>query len=148
MQKKVFLRIIIIILIILWMILIFGLSNQNGEESSNLSRRIASFFTDNIQKINIIEPYIRKIAHLSEYACGGCLFFSLFLTYNFPEKKRIILSFLIGVEYAVLDEIHQLFIANRSGRIVDVYIDSIGVGIGICVTLLFYKIYIKKKEGD
>lgn len=147
MQKKIFLRIIFLILIVLWMILIFGLSNQNGEESSSLSKKIASFFTKDIQTINIIEPYIRKIAHLSEYACGGILFFSLFLTYDFSERKRMILSFVIGVEYAIVDEIHQLFIINRAGRVVDVYIDSIGVAIGVCMTLLFYKLYTKKKEG-
>ena len=132
------------------MILIFGLSNQAGDESSSLSRRIAGIFTKDIDKIQVIEPYIRKIAHLSEYAFGGFLFISLFMTYNFSDRKKMFLSFGIGVEYAILDEIHQLFIADRSGQITDVLIDSIGMALGICVTMLFYKIIMKnyrRKDG-
>ena len=76
------------------MILIFGLSNQDGDESSSLSRRIAGIFTKDIDKIQVIEPYIRKIAHLSEYAFGGFLFISLFMTYNFSDRTKSI-SFLL-----------------------------------------------------
>lgn len=150
MRKKTILRIIILIFIVLWMILVFRLSNQNGETSSSLSKKIASFFTKDDEKISIIEPYIRKIAHLSEYAIGGFLFLSLFMTYNFSDKKRILLSFSIGGGYAVIDEIHQLFIADRAGKITDVWIDSIGLALGICITMLFYKIIYKftGKDGE
>lgn len=68
MQKKKVLRIILLALIILWMTAVFQLSNQNGESSSGLSKKIASFFISDEQMIEKIEPYIRKIAHLSEYA--------------------------------------------------------------------------------
>ncbi len=37
----------------------------------------------------------------------------------------MLLSLLIGIEYAALDEIHQLFVAGRSGQITNVMIDSI-----------------------
>ena len=63
----------------------------------------------------------------------------------------MLFSLLIGIEYAIIDEIHQLFIEGRAGKIVDVWIDSIGVCIGICVTMLFYKIIMqifhKRKDG-
>ena len=68
MQKKTVLRIIIFTLIILWMISVFLLSNQTGESSSSLSKKIASLFTSDEATIEKIEPYIRKLAHLSEYA--------------------------------------------------------------------------------
>ena len=68
MQKKTVLRIIILALIVVWMITVFGLSNQNGEKSSSLSRLIASKIVKTEEQIDIIEPYIRKLAHLSEYA--------------------------------------------------------------------------------
>ena len=67
MQRKTVLRIMILALIIVWIIMTFGLSNQKGEESSNLSREIAKVIVEE-EKVNIIEPYIRKLAHLSEYA--------------------------------------------------------------------------------
>ena len=68
MQKKTVLRIIILALIIVWMSVVFQFSNQQGEASSSLSQRIAKIFVSDEEKIQIIEPYIRKIAHLSEYA--------------------------------------------------------------------------------
>lgn len=71
---------------------------------------------------------------------GGILFMSLFLTYEFSDLKRIGFSFLIGVEYAALDEIHQLFVEGRSGQVTDVLIDSIGIFLGICFVLIIYKI--------
>lgn len=151
MRKKIVLRIIIVILIVIWMLLVFCLSNQNGKQSSGLSKKVAGFFTSDNDKIEIIEPYIRKIAHLSEYTIGGCLFVSLMLTYSFSDRKRLILSFCIGVEYAMLDEIHQLFISERAGQIIDVFIDSIGVALGICIAMLFYKIVLlcfSRRDGE
>ena len=67
MHKKTVLRVILMALILVWMMIIFGFSNQNGGDSSNLSRLIASKLVPE-DKIDIVEPYIRKIAHLSEYA--------------------------------------------------------------------------------
>lgn len=151
MRKKTVLRIIILALIILWMLIVFGFSNQSGEESTSVSRQVASFFVKTEEQINMIEPYIRKIAHLSEYACGGVLFLSMFLTFDFSDIKRMVYALIVGIEYATLDEIHQLFIKGRSGQVVDVFIDSIGVSIGICVWMLifkvFRKIFAKRKEG-
>lgn len=47
---------------------------------------------------------------------GGILLLSLFLTYKFSEKKQMIFSALIGVEYAIVDEIHQLLVARKSRK--------------------------------
>ena len=67
-MKKIILRIILICLIFMWMYTVFGLSGDNGEKSSGLSFSISKFFSKNEDVILIIEPIIRKIAHLSEYA--------------------------------------------------------------------------------
>lgn len=75
----------------------------------------------------------------------------MFLTYEFSDSKRMIFSLLIGVEYAAIDEIHQLFIDGRSGQISDVCIDAIGIAIGVCFVMAVYKIVLKnahkRKEG-
>jgi len=147
MRKKTVLRIIILALILIWMIIIFNFSNQNGEESSNLSRQIASKIVSTDEKIAVIEPYIRKIAHLSEYAIGGVLFICLFLTYNLSDTKRIMFSIFCGTGYAIIDEIHQLYITGRSGQIVDVFIDTIGVLLGSCMIMLIHKIFSERKEA-
>ena len=48
----------------------------------------------------------------------------------------------IGIIYAITDEIHQLFIVGRSGSIIDVLIDSIGIFTGISIFLFINKIVI------
>lgn len=82
--------------------------------------------------------------------CGGMLFITLFLTYEFSDIKRMIFALLIGMGYAASDEIHQLFIAGRSGQVIDVFIDTIGVAIGICLLMIIYKVIqnaVIKKKG-
>lgn len=145
MQKKTLIRNIVFILILMWMSIVFQLSNQQSNKSTGLSQRITKIFVSE-EKVEIVEPYIRKIAHLSEYALGGILFLSFFLTYDYSDKKRILLSLLFGTGYATLDEIHQLFIDGRAGQIKDVYIDTIGVLIGICIAMIIYKISKQNKE--
>lgn len=151
MKKKTILRVIILLLIILWMLAVFGFSNQNGEQSSNLSREIARKIVKTEEQIDLIEPYIRKLAHLSEYALGGMLFLGMALTFQISDKKRMLYSFLIGIEYAIIDEVHQLFIDGRAGKVTDVLIDSVGVALGICTLMFVYilmkKIQAKRKEG-
>lgn len=54
----------------------------------------------------------------------------------------------IGIICASFDEIHQLFIEGRSGQVIDVCIDTIGIALGICSFMLLYKIVLKiRKDG-
>ena len=46
-------------------------------------------------------------------------------------NKKIYLAYIFSILYACLDEIHQLFVSGRSGQIMDVFIDSMGIIIGI-----------------
>ena len=140
-MKKAILRIILIILILLWMSLIFSFSAQDGGESSGLSRKIALLFTQDEAKIEIIIPWIRKLAHFSEYALGGILTMSLMLTFEKVKNRwKAVASSLFCIAYAGIDEFHQLYVPGRSGMLRDVYIDSLGVIFGVLVTLLIVKI--------
>lgn len=142
-KKIITIRVIIIILIILWMGMVFGFSSQNSDESSSLSLKVAKWFTDDTQMQHILEPYIRKTAHFLEYGLGGILFFSLFLTFKIKDKNKIIFSGLSGFVYAITDELHQLFVSGRSGKLADVCIDTLGVITGILCLKLVIKIYYK-----
>ena len=73
--KKSFLRLFLVVLIIFWTIFVYGLSHQTGTESSGLSRKIAGIFFKSEEMIDTFEPIIRKLAHFSEYALGGFLFY-------------------------------------------------------------------------
>jgi len=70
---------------------------------------------------------IKKIAHFTEYFIFTVLVYrALSNTTNFSKKKSLVLSFVITVIYAALDEFHQSFIPGREPKIRDVVIDSIG----------------------
>lgn len=149
-RKVIIIRAILLILIIAWALIVFNLSGQNGKESSGLSRKVVEFFIKDEALADVLEPYVRKFAHFSEYGLGGALFISLLSTYKWSDRKKIIISILLGLWYASLDEIHQLMVPERHGSIVDVYIDTLGVATGVCSMLLLIKIVIiiknKKRE--
>lgn len=103
-------------LLIGWLVIIFLLSNQNGEVSGNLSGGILALL--GISDLPWLHLLIRKFAHFSEY-------FILYLLFgiNFGYTRY---SLLFCVLVAVSDEFHQLFIADRVGSLIDVLIDSSG----------------------
>ncbi len=132
------LRKFLIGLLVVWMVVVFGLSNQNGEESGGLSRKVANFFAkgDTVQAERL-EPMIRKVAHMTEYAAGGMIFYGILLTYpNSSRRKKVIMSLAFVIFYASTDEIHQLFINARNGSVVDVCIDTFGGILGICAMFI------------
>lgn len=101
--------------VILWMILIFWLSNRP---------KIVKLENSSFDFI------IGKTAHITEYAV------LLILIYWAVCKNIIVdnnwkIPLLLTVLYAVTDEIHQLFIPTRTGMMRDVIIDGIGGMIGL-----------------
>lgn len=127
-------KIISIILVLIWMGLIFSFSNSNGESSGSMSRtvivKIAELFTgykDSDKEMDaIVDKYsflVRKGAHFFEY------FVLAFLVMNSlyicgVSKKILLISGIICILYAISDEVHQLFISDRSGNVIDVMWDS------------------------
>lgn len=151
------LRIVLLILLFGTFYIIFGFSSQDGEESGGISSRVTEFILEksntykNIEEnrqdeiFERTEKIIRKIAHFSIYALVGFLLMGLVSTFKLKEKNRILISLILGVLYATSDEIHQLFSPGRSAQITDVYIDTLGILVGIFVILLFIKIFEKMK---
>lgn len=129
-------RILYGIFVIIWMILVFSFSSQNGDESQSTSDIITDRVVEVITKINTNVEYestrecisfiIRKLAHFSIYFIGGILIFNFINTFSIKPKYIILLSIVFGVLYAISDEFHQFFIAERSAQIKDVLIDSLG----------------------
>ena len=67
-------------------------------------------------------------------------------TFIISKKRKILLSFLFGIIYAITDEFHQLFSSGRTAKILDVGIDTLGVGFGILIiSIIIY--LIKRKNG-
>ena len=69
------------------------------------------------------DTVLRKGAHVTEYAILGLLLLR--------AVGRELPAFLIGVAYAITDEVHQHFVQGRHAAPVDVAIDSAGILLGI-----------------
>ena len=142
------------VLLVLWMGFIFSMSCENAEESSNTSGQTIKVVLSTVPefekqpeevKKNIIEELqfiTRKSAHFIGYMILGILASGLILQYENINKKYP-LAFLICVIYAILDEIHQLFVPGRAGQVRDVLIDSAGSLLGIIIVMAFEKLLIK-----
>lgn len=146
MKKIKIIRTILLICIVAWAYIVFSFSSQDGDESSGLSRMVVDFFVKDPELADKVEPYVRKIAHFCEYALGGSLFLSLLYTYNLTDEKKIAGSILLGIWYAIMDEVHQLMVPGRSGALKDVYIDSLGIATGVIGMMIIIKIAIIIKE--
>jgi len=119
-----------------WMALIFFFSSQTGGESAGLSTRVVDLLAPVLPALDpaALGTLVRKAAHVSEYAVLGAL-----LAWAWPREARwpLLAPLLIGIGYAVSDEVHQLFVPGRAGQVSDVLIDTVGVLIGIAVVAGF-----------
>ena len=61
------------------------------------------------------------------------------LLFRLSWKESVKWTLLIGIAYAIFDEVHQLFIPGRSGNVVDMMIDTFGVVMGLFCVIWIYK---------
>ena len=152
--KQVLLRNLAGVLAIVWMCVIFAFSAQTKEESSAVSEsfsyRVVSstnfFFHLDMDDARVreiadaIEGFVRKAAHMTEYGILSVLLYIWIGQWPMSFLRRWGTAFGAATVYAATDEIHQLFVAGRSGRFTDVCIDGLGAGLGIFVFILLVRI--------
>ncbi len=134
-KKLIVLKVISILLLIGWMLVVFRFSADNASESKNISDEVTRFlFNNNISEENVenLSVFIRKSAHFILYTFGG-IFISICFILNYNRKNVYILCQLFGTLYAISDEIHQIFVPGRAFMIFDIFIDSLGVFLGIII---------------
>ena len=129
------------LLVILWMTMIFYLSHQPATKSNCLSKEITEKIVKVVEKIVMDVDFnsvnfnhlIRKNAHFFSYLLLGVLVMNGLRSSGVSGYRIIVFALGICILYAISDEVHQLFVPGRGGRVTDVIIDSAGavVGIGI-----------------
>ena len=120
------------------------------------------------EKQELISEYqkpVRKLAHFSIYTLLGMSIAGLTCTYNFtnnskiskskgdvsktsnsnPTSTRAAITLISGLLYAISDEVHQTFIAGRSGQVSDVLLDWSGIILGTIVVLGIYSLRTKSE---
>lgn len=154
-------RILLLILVLIGCITIFCFSEFSAGESTKQSRGL----TYNILKVlngnkltekelvkltKRVNPVIRKIAHFSIYMILAIFTYMFIEELNIKSKsekerlrKNILYTCIFCIIYAIFDEIHQIYVPGRTGKVIDVIIDTLGSLVGI--TLMILKNKIKNK---
>ena len=153
------------VLLSMWMI--FGFSSQPAEQSKQTSHRVVDvviqLFVPDYDMLDAaaqdeldhrITVIVRKTAHAVEYAILG--FFLHLHALAWQQKRRgdapqdtppsvrrfripiWVWSGLAGMLYAVTDEVHQGFVANRGPQVSDVCLDTAGVMVGVAICALMW----------
>ena len=141
------------IIAIMWMCIIFAFSAQTKEESSAVSEgfsyRIVNT-TGLLLHLNLneeqlheiartIERFVRKGAHMTEYAILAILFYVWISRWQMSRRRITCTAAALTVLYACSDEFHQLFVVGRAGKVSDVLIDSAGAVLGLALFLFIRK---------
>ena len=150
-MKKIYIdRVLSALILVAWMVMIFGFSSQNATESVSVSTgvtaKIARLLTPGFDDMSplaqaeVIEAFhhfVRKTAHFVEYAVLGMLAVNALRTYRMNKAWRFLSPVAICLAYAVTDEVHQYFVPKRSAQIWDVLLDTLGGTVGVIAMLLF-----------
>ena len=137
------------ILALMWMCVIFAFSAQTKEESGAVSEGLSyrminstgrllhlNIDEEKIREIaNAIDFYVRKGAHMTEYAILAILLCVWLGRWQMSRTRLVCMAGTFTSLYACSDEFHQLFVEGRAGRVSDVLIDSAGAVLGLALFL-------------
>ncbi len=144
-----------------WIVCIFFLSSENANESTERSLSLLNIIEQIFGEDILTELILRKLAHVLEFSVLTILaFLSIRFTNKVSEytsyaespvkiiksdnEMYIAISMWLSFLVAVADEYHQLFVDGRSGSILDVAIDGIGIIVILIIIRVIFTIYLKQ----
>ena len=112
--------------LVVWLAFIFFASSDSFN-AGNTSRIIGPlvlwlFPNTTPETLATIHLIVRKLAHFSEYAILGVLAARAFRA----SPRWFLISAVLVVVYALLDEYHQSFVPSRTASVFDSFIDMAG----------------------
>ena len=149
------------LLVIIWMFIIFILSNSpanvSGKDSSNIIKNTIEITLNITNKIGITNyhPTIKELNETSlslneplREAMHGFVYFILALLLlialqHSNVNKLYVIAIITCIIYAFSDEIHQIFIDGRAFELFDIFIDTVGSLIGTLLYRFIYKLRYK-----
>lgn len=100
-----------------------------------------------------VNPIVRKVAHFSIYMILAIFTYIFIEELNIKSKsekerlrKNILYTCIFCIIYAIFDEIHQIYVPGRTGKAIDVIIDTLGSCMGIVILLLNNSLKIIRKK--
>lgn len=167
--------IISVVAVLAMFVFIFWMSAKPADESDSLSLgligRFIGFivpgygqmpFDEQMYWQHALNTPIRKLAHFTEYAVLGMLMLNAVMQVervsgrskpngSTGSRRAAAIAWVLCTIYAITDEIHQLYVPGRTGKPLDVLIDSSGVLAGVLLAALAFHIVRKRrqrKRGD
>ena len=140
--------------LLLWMLVIYWFSAQNGEQSGDMSEGllswILSWFSVSVHTEfgAFLHLVIRKLAHFSEYFILALLIANVCVQWGQRGWKVLVIALAASALYAVSDEWHQSFVGGRTPKLADVGIDSLGALCGALLYVGFDRIRKHKHERE
>ena len=134
--------------LLLWMAFIWFASTGefSAANTSRILRPLLVWLFPNISPAAIARVHflVRKAAHFTEYALLALLAARALVASSQRVLRRgwFLISLLLVVAYALLDEYHQSFVATRTASVYDSLIDMSG---GLSA-LLIYALWRKRKS--
>lgn len=149
-NKKQIIMLISWTALLLWLVLLFYLSDQPAAESDGLSKKVTEVIIETVGRLvpldiessttaDLVPRFnhiARKFAHFGVYFVLGVLMMNSLRISGMRGRKAFILSIVFCVIYAVSDEVHQLFVPGRGAQVKDVLIDSAGAIVGIWLRII------------
>ena len=148
-------RYVFLALAAICMIVIFGNSAEPATVSSQKSGGAADVVTPivvpgyethpdpvKVKEKQVVERKLRNVAHAGEFAALGVCAVGVAMTFELNKKKllnmtfRGLAAFVFCVVYAVLDEVHQIFVEGRTFELKDIMNDSLGAIVGVVLFTL------------
>jgi VanZ family protein len=129
--------------IIIWLALIFVGSTDlmSAEHTSRIIGPLIHWLFPTISPVTIlrVEFFMRKVAHVSEYAVLAMLLYRAFVHAALKGRRALSagLVLLLCAAYAATDEFHQAFVPSRTASLRDVMIDICGATLAV---LLYWSI--------
>lgn len=129
--------------VFVWLGVIFFLSSGSGSsaETSRIIGPLIKFFFPAVEEATLqsIHAFVRKAAHVTEYAILAALAARAVLATNVPWLKNFwpALPFLLVVATASADEYNQSFNPMRTGTPWDVLLDISGGSLAVFLIWIF-----------
>jgi VanZ family protein len=123
--------------VLLWMVFIFVGSTDlmSAEHTSRFLVPFLRWLTPDISDAAIatIQLFIRKGAHLAEYAILAALLLRAFRKSQERLARATISALILAAIYAAFDELHQASVPSRTASPYDVAIDTAGALVGLAI---------------
>jgi len=129
--------------VFLWMAVMFLGSTDlmSAEHTSRFLTPLLLWWNPDISPVAIAQMhyFVRKAAHLTEYAILALLLWRALRGWIDEFWRRVVLTLAWAMIFAAADEFHQSFVASRTASLGDVLLDCSGALLGLMICATTYR---------